>query len=475
MLFSPLIVCTNASAANDDGRGNAVTLVASDYMLYDVFDINSPNYIPSAYNSINWLWGNGQVNWDYFDLYTYRRQTVNQYNNEIVDLVDDFNKLSANTQTHYMPDFNRVVENLCHFSGNLALPAYSTNPAEKQAVHDTLSGNRSHSKGAFWQSYFYIIDYTDSHLESDTEKYRKAIETRYSEFLSFKSEIHEKAASIGEYENSLFLSPILGSVNALWGWIGDCIASGIKNTTGAAGYFNILAYNSIEGFVNQYSPLFIAPAYLIFFISFVSNIMESSVRYDIADPKVLIKIFTRLIIGKVFIDGAVHICFLTLLFCNQIAASVMISSYDLILSSPVETSYSDVPIIGPILALIYTFFNSAPMIIFAVVALICCFKVTVKLIIRVFELICLITVSPVFAACLAGEGTKKYFERFFVTFLSVAASIIFIAVIYAIGSSVLATANTAAVDIYWGPLIVLAAICQFITKPPKVFSNLLAG
>lgn len=489
MLMSPFIVCTSASAEDNSGRGNVMTLSASDYMLYDVFDINSSNYIPSAYNSIKWNWENGQVNWDLFDLYNYRRQIVNQYNNEIIDLVDDFNKLSESDQTNYLPDFNRVVENLCHFSGDLSIPPYSTDPAERQVVHDTLAGNRSHSKGAFWQSYYYMIDYTDSHFETDTAKYKSAIETSYNDFLTVKSKIHEKAASIGEYENSLYLSPILAAVNGLWAFIGDAItytgilnatpASGGGSYTGWAGAYNILAYNSIEGFVNQYSPLFIAPAYLVFFISFVSNIMESSLKYDIADPKVLIRVFTRVIIGKVFIDGAVQICLLTLQFCNKIAASVMVASANLILSAPVEASYSDTPIIGQIVSLILTFVHSLPMIIFAIVAMISCFKVTVKLITRTFELICLITVSPVFAACLAGENTKKYFERFFVTFLSVAASIIFIAVIYAIGSSVLATANTVGADEWWvsyfGPMIVLVAICQFITKPPKVFSNLLAG
>lgn len=474
MLMSPFIVCTSASAEDNSGRGNVMTLSASQYKFNDVFDTTSPYYDPTAYGKINFKWRDGSDNWDLYDLYNYRQSVINQYNSEIGNFIDDFNKLSESDQTNYLPDFNRAVENLCHLGGNSS---------------EVAALRRAHSKGVFWQSYYYLIDDSDNHFETDTAKYKSAIETSYNDFLTVKSKIHEKAASIGEYENSLYLSPILAAVNGLWAFIGDAItytgilnatpASGGGSYTGWAGAYNILAYNSIEGFVNQYSPLFIAPAYLIFFISFVSNIMESSLKYDIADPKVLIRVFTRVIIGKVFIDGAVQICLLTLQFCNKIAASVMVASANLILSAPVEASYSDTPIIGQIVSLILTFVHSLPMIIFAIVAMISCFKVTVKLITRTFELICLITVSPVFAACLAGENTKKYFERFFVTFLSVAASIIFIAVIYAIGSSVLATANTVGADEWWvsyfGPMIVLVAICQFITKPPKVFSNLLAG
>lgn len=99
-----------------------------------------------------------------------------------------------------------------------------------------------------------------------------------------------------------------------------------------------------------------------------------------------------------------------------------------------------------------------------------------KLLVRSFELIGLTCLSSVFFACFAGETTKKYGEKFLMTFISVAGSIIFMAIGYAIGCEIMAqmSLNGAAIDFIL-QLVVMWAICKFITNPPKVFSQLVAA
>ena len=57
-------------------------------------------------------------------------------------------------------------------------------------------------------------------------------------------------------------------------------------------------------------------------------------------------------------------------------------------------------------------------------------EIYIKLIIRTLEIAMLSVISPVFFACSVGEATMPYFKKFITAFLSVAAEIIFMAVVY---------------------------------------------
>lgn len=60
--------------------------------------------------------------------------------------------------------------------------------------------------------------------------------------------------------------------------------------------------------------------------------------------------------------------------------------------------------------------------------------IVVKLILRSFELSMLVAVSPAFFACYSSEITKPYFKNFILTFIQVAAQIVFMGIVYYIGS-----------------------------------------
>lgn len=449
LILMPLMMIFNVSAEDNSHKG---TQYSYDQYIY-LDGLSDPGCCEWYKGRVNWWNKNGTRNTYLWDLFIYDTDTIIQYNKDVEELVSDFNKLSQELQNSYISELNRTISNL-------------TNP----------------TTGAFVKTYNFIMDGIDPHNEYDCERYAENILKAYETFSTFKTKIHTAAVSIGDVSSDEIVSPFLTPVKILWMNIYGFLAAGagVNNASGwMHDLFQTLSYDSIESFVYQYSPLFLTPAYLIFLIGFMSNIMESSVRFDIADPKQVVKIFSRLIIGKVMLDGSVTVCLFTLEFLNNIASSVInFATVDLLLTPSKSNIYSDVPIIGPIISFLQSAWTYLPYIILCVFVFFCCVKVMVKLLVRTFELTALISVSPVFFACLSGEPTKKYFEKFFVTFLSVAASIIFIGIVYAMGCNMLLKLNNGTTNDIFSQLIVpiiVIAICQFITKPPKVFSNLLAA
>lgn len=449
LILMPLMMIFNVSAASDSQKGTQYS--ADQYIYLD--GLSDPGCREWYKGHVNWWYKDGTRNDYLWNLFIYDTDTIIQYNKDIEELIADFNKLSQTTQNSYISELNRVVNNL---------------------TNDT--------SGAFVVTYNFIMDGIDPHNEYDCNSHKEEIRKAYETFTNFKSKIYNASASIGDVQSSEVVSPFLNPLKLVWSSIYGFLAAGAGINVGsgwAHDLYQMLSYDSIESFVYQYSPIFLTLAYLIFLIGFMSNIMESSVRFDIADPKQVVKIFTRLIIGKVMLDGAITICLFSLKFLNNLAASVMtFAQYNLTITPSATDSYSDVPVIGPLISLLKSIWGNLPFIIMCVVVFFCCIKVLVKLLVRTFELTALISVSPVFFACLSGEPTKKYFERFFVTFLSVAASIIFIGIVFAIGCSMLIKLTDGSNNNWYMQLILFAvmiAICQFITKPPKVFSNLLAA
>lgn len=453
MIILPLMMTLNASAASTTAqRGTQYS--ASQYKYYDdLYDEYG-----AARRRVNLNNKDGTPNIPLCKLHLYRNQTIDQYNNDILDLISDFNRISLGEQNNYISELNRVVRELCDY--------------------DT---------GAFIKTYDFIMDNGDPHNEYDCRAYTEEITNAYRTFLEFKTKIHNIASAIGDTSSSFFLSPIYTAIKFLWTSIGGFIVSGAGGADNAANTeFGLLSYTQISTFANKYSQLILPLAYLVFLIAFISNIMESTIKFDIADPKVAIKIFIRLFVGKILIDGSVYICLLSLKLINNVA--ILIAGYSSVwlIQTPSTSYYSDVPGIGVIVSFGMALIDLLPLILLAFAVAFCCLQVTIKLLIRSFELTCLAAVSPAFFACAAGESTRKYAEKFFVTFISVAGSIIFIAVVYAIGCDTLANTVAAGVNNtsnnpfglfgqQAGTFIAMIAISKFITKPPKVFANLLTA
>ena len=113
--------------------------------------------------------------------------------------------------------------------------------------------------------------------------------------------------------------------------------------------------------------------------------------------------------------------------------------------------------------------------------------VYIKLIIRSLEIAMLSVVSPVFFACAVGEASMPYFRKFITAFLSVAAEIIFMAVVYlaflwyckgaftseVINLSDLYNVTSSAAGQFYTFVAITVASGIMMIKPPQVLRDLM--
>ena len=441
LLFIPLLTSGTASAA-------ATSLNLSSYLYEDT--LSDGNYYTDDY-LINFNDNRGVPLEGFIKLFSYRNESIREYNNDITTIIEDYNRLTESQQISVISDINRIVRSLCRQDNN--------------------------QKGLFYEIYKFILNATANHTDNKCEEYISKIQDRFEELADLKSKIHNMAVSVSNESTGFFYDPVFNILSGIWQFFGKTIRMG----TGAEADTLFFSYAKILSFATQYKPIFLSLSYLVFIISFFSSMMNSVVRFDIADPKVMIKAFVQLIIGKVFLDTAFSVCLLIVSILNDLASKITETGYNLVLRANLTTVTSDIPVIAPLITFFRTLILALPLVIFCVAVIVSILKCIIKLMVRALELTCLITISPVFFAFLAGESTKKYFERFLMAFASVAVSIVFIAMLYAIGCQMIADAGSerTMLDISaWptlGTLIGLWAICTFINKPPKIFSQILSG
>ena len=435
------------------GRASAANLSLSNYLYEDT--LSDQNYYTDDY-LVNFYDNRGVPIEGMYRLFTYRNESISEYNNDIAEIIEDYNKLSESQQNSVKSDLNRIVRSLCRQDNNLT--------------------------GLFYEIRHYMLDPNQNHTDDRCNQYISKIQERFNELSELKTNIHTLAESRSQQSTKFFLQPIFNILSGMWVFLGDAITSGTGHS-GMTGMFAdsswIFSYSKIMEFANQYRPIFLTLAYLVFIISFFSSIMNSTARFDISDPKVIIKIFAQVIIGKIFLDASFQVCVLLLTMLNDVAAGVAQTGANLIIDANFTEHSSTVPMIGPLITILSSLWAALPIGIFAVAFGATVVKCIIKVMVRSLELTCLIVVSPVFFAFLAGENTKKYFEKFLVAFISVAASIIFIAILYAMGGTLIMDIKDHKIDpLHFstlGSFIGLFAICTFINKPPKIFSKLLGG
>ena len=440
LLFIPLLTSGTASAA-------ASVLSASQYIYSD--SLSDPYYdTDDMMMNLNFQYPDGTQNTSLLRLYSYRSAAIKEYNEDIYELIDDFNKLSESQQISVKSDLDRIARSLGRYD-----------------------------QGLFMEIHDFMLDPRGSHTAYNCNEYINRIQELFREFSDLKSKIHNMAVSVSNESTGFFYDPVFNILSGIWQFFGKTIRMG----TGAEADTLFFSYAKILSFATQYKPIFLSLSYLVFIISFFSSMMNSVVRFDIADPKVMIKAFVQLIIGKVFLDTAFSVCLLIVSILNDLASQIVQTGSNLVLRANLTTVTSDIPVIAPLITFFRTLILALPLVIFCIAVIVSILKCIIKLMVRALELTCLITISPVFFAFLAGESTKKYFERFLMAFASVAVSIVFIAMLYAIGCQMIADAGSerTMLDISaWptlGTLIGLWAICTFINKPPKIFSQILSG
>lgn len=252
--------------------------------------------------------------------------------------------------------------------------------------------------------------------------------------------------------------------------------------------------SGIEQIANAISSITKTFAYAVAVVLFGVNITTTSLQNEILTLRGGIKIFARVLLVKFWIDLAIPICIYVLNIVNSLAKQVLnilsVSGGALVNTFDVNTNSHGVTdvifsILRGILDFLTNFLIGLPSMIMLLVMIVCMIIVIVKMVARGFELTCLVSLSPIFFATLVGEESKRYFRRFISAFLSSAGYILFVAIVYAVGTKWVAASTVPSIssplDVfkfilsYLPRCIIIVACCRVCIKPPKVLTSLFDG
>lgn len=235
-------------------------------------------------------------------------------------------------------------------------------------------------------------------------------------------------------------------------------------------------------FASAYEPIFRAFAYAFCLLFIGVNIMESALQYELFSMKGALKIAARLLLAKIWIDLSVTICG----YIIEIGASMTREVLKGVGADSLAFPLSDIGALtgvdGGIFDALIGVLNLIPLAIVLIVVFVIGFCVIIKIVMRTFELAMLISVSPIFFACMVGDSTKSYFRKFITTFLGVVMQLVFMALVYAITASWLAqrTSVSSGADMMswfisavpW--LLTFIAMGIMMIRPPKILTSLIS-
>lgn len=299
----------------------------------------------------------------------------------------------------------------------------------------------------------------------------------YTEPPTETTEPSEDSGKIVDEHKNL-ISQFFEFVNSQWVNVQNLIRNFANDESTSLGFIS----EASRDFANTFSVIFRIVGYLLIILFFGINLMETALRYEMMTYKGAVKIFGGILLAKVWVDMSVNICYLILKAVGDLTAAISSPQTNELLVPPsYDTPLSGIPIIGTIVDLYLISTNFIPLIITYLVILIVIVVITVKLTVRSIEITCLMTVSPLFFAALAGEETKKYFQSFITAFLGVCLDILFIAVVVLVGMQCLNNMSSSDPNAsVWTFLTqnhqrfcVIIAIGVMAAKPPKVLKGLI--
>lgn len=239
-------------------------------------------------------------------------------------------------------------------------------------------------------------------------------------------------------------------------------------------YIDTTAYN-----------IFRSLGYSLVLLFFSVSLIENTIKYETFTMKGGAMLCGRLMISKAVIDisgkvctGIIDICIST---CEKLLKSGLTSNFGINCDVTKLYDKSDLWVIGGIVDIFNALEIIVPILIISIPLVICSIFIVIKLITRSFELSLLMIVSPAFFACYSSDVTKQYFKSFVTQFIQVAIQVVFMAVVFFLGSTWLnktfsATTYKNASEWFSAMipnLIAMIAITRMMVKPPKVLTNLI--
>lgn len=245
-------------------------------------------------------------------------------------------------------------------------------------------------------------------------------------------------------------------------------------------------YNAIA---DKIFPLFRTFAYALIIIFAGVNALETALQYEMFTMRGGVKILARLTFAKIWVDISLVVCrgivAIATEWLNQI--TTLTSNIANNINIGVSLQSSNAWIIGWLIDFFNGLLLAFGMLLLIIPLIVLIIIMFAKLFIRSFELAMLQCVSPVFFACLTGETTKQYFNKFILTYISVVVEVVFMALIWYIyieylnqAFSVSSSANSVLEFFSLENGIInffMVSIGAYILmiKPPQVLKNLVSA
>lgn len=449
------VAVTSVAAADDtQSRNNAID--ATQYRMNFTYSNAFPR--EETLNKWNCAWGDDN------DTYLIPNRQHSFYMQTFKPASDDWN----NRSTTLISNINSLADDNMFNSYKIKLNnVYRDYYAALEAGNGYLSINVNYNS----------IGNNNSNIESCIAN----IDTAKANFESLISEVEnaKRQSNLNESVNST-TDELFNIPQALWTLLGNTV-SDVASDTSVFG----LSLGTIETVAYNLSPYIHVIAYLVMIVGFATSAGESAMRFELTTPRGAMKIFIQLALGKAVIDISIRLCIAVIKIINGIAANAIsvtsglgsFSGTDLTDALTGTGQYVLSVTSGNPVAIFSFLFSIIPKIVICVVIIVTICKVMIKLIMRNFELGCLLTVTPIGFATLAGETTKRFFTKYIGALLGSAFTILFIAVTYNLVSVwmhnlTVSDTSVLVLSSEWIVMILLCAMSKFVWKPPASLSNL---
>lgn len=452
---------------------SAVTVESTNYQLYNPFTV----YCISAHMSVDdlplarWtdftLSGTGITIYQ-SSLYSEMVTLKNKYDRNLLNVCDNISKMSdddANYCIELLNNYHTSIQRVLDNSANVLIGINT----------DTLE--RTEEK---WQN-----------AADKIQKQRDSISSMdelYNGLLASCNTMSDTVSS----SDSVFVDAInvIGNViNLMWNNLGMTITGATSATGGSTitfGGHDIGA--SFDTFVDSAVVVTKAFGYGIAVICFGIGFTNEAVAFELSTERGWLKVLGQLLLAKIWVDVSVNICRGIYSIILSLASQIMSITPGVTLLQPVTSPSGD----GAISSLLIWFTDLIgwlvpvlPLAAISIIILVCLCKMYIKLIVRNFEITCLMCVSPLFFATLASSATSSFFRRFISSFISVIAQILWMGITYSLTTTIISdiTAPATSIDIVnvwvyiWDLVlvpIVLCAATNMIDKPSAELKNLIS-
>jgi len=278
---------------------------------------------------------------------------------------------------------------------------------------------------------------------------------------------------------------MIGSCNSMWTLVGDVIHGyGVPAKGGYASFFQVV--NPEKYATGDIIEVLRAFAYSIVLLFFSINLVEITVKYEMLSLKSVIIIAARIFIAKTLIDKSGTICVYIIKSMSTLATDILkVGNDNLLMNFPSTGNIfykNETPVIGPLIDIVMAILISSIVGFLLTIILIVAAIILIKLVLRAFELTLLIVVSPVYIACWSSEVTKQYCRNFLISFIQVAAQIVYMSIVYSVAAKVISLNGhnvgnwgdfTSWIASMFPQIVLLIGMAIMMIKPPKVLTGLI--